>query len=100
MRYSQIALVFIAVCGLAFVPACGGGDCETPPDFGYDCEPQTDTANACVGGPMINGVQHDADKNFPISCHAGARTCVDGDERIAQQCECLSGFAGVTWACS
>ena len=91
MRCALLAMILVG---------CGGSDCETPPDFGYDCEPQVDTANACVGGPVINGVPHDADKNFAIGCHAGPRTCVAGVEQIAQQCECLSGFAGVTWACS
>ncbi len=91
VRYIVVALL---------LAGCGGGNCEPAPDFGYDCEPQADAANACVGGPMIDGVQHDADDNFPIGCHAGARTCVDGDEQIAQRCECISGFAGNTWACS
>lgn len=79
--------------------ACSGSDCEPTPDFGYDCEPQADATNACVGGPTIGGTAHDADKNFPIGCHAGARTCAGGDEQIAEQCECIAGFAGNTWAC-
>ena len=99
MARRRLSIVLLVVACSVFA-ACGGGNCETPPDFGYDCEPQADPANACVGGPTINGTPHDADKNFPIGCHAGPRTCVDGDEQIAPQCECLSGFAGVTWACS
>ena len=94
MRYVLVALL------LALMVAACGGECDPVPDFGYDCEAQADSANACVGGPVINGVPHNADKNFPIGCHAGPRTCDGGDEQIAQQCECLSGFAGVTWACS
>ncbi len=93
VQLASLAFVLLAV-------GCGSDTCEPTPSFGYDCEAQADPTNTCTGGPTIDGTQHDADKNFPIGCHAGARTCVDGDEQIAEQCECISGFAGNTWACS
>ena len=79
---------------------CTGDHCDPLPAFAYSCEPQADTTNACVGGPMLDGVQHDADKNYPVGCVAGASTCVDGDVEPAHDCECIAGFAGNTWACS
>lgn len=99
VRVSVTPFVLAVVTPFVLV-ACGGDECETPPDVGYDCEPQTDSVNACVGGPTIDGVQHDPDRNYPIGCSAGPARCEGGDLVVEPQCECLSGFTGVTWACT
>ncbi|HEY5945067.1 MAG TPA: hypothetical protein VIV40_06225 [Kofleriaceae bacterium] len=92
-----IALFGASSLGLG---ACAGDSCETPPAFAYSCEPQAETANACVGGPMLDGVQHDTGNNYPVGCFAGAGQCVDGEVEPVHDCECIAGFAGNTWACT
>jgi hypothetical protein len=95
-----LLLCTLAMALAAAAAACGGDACDSPSRlvFSYSCEPQASTANACAGGPMVGGVQHDADKNYPVGCFAGHPACVDG-ETVIDECECISGFAGHTWAC-
>jgi hypothetical protein len=78
---------------------CSDDSCGASNDVAYTCEPQATTANACEGGPMIDGVQHDADKNYALGCFAGVPVCVDG-KPVIDDCECIAGFSGNTWVCN
>jgi hypothetical protein len=97
-----VASVAALGCGLALallLVGCADDSCEATNDVAYTCEPQATTANACEGGPMIDGVQHDADKNYPLGCFAGAPVCVNG-KPVIDDCECIAGFSGNTWVCT
>ncbi len=97
-----LALVLVAVAaalGAAATPGCSDDACDASVTFAYTCEPQTDPTNACAGGPMLDGAQHDPDELYALGCFAGAATCSGGEQQVAHDCECISGFAGPTWAC-
>lgn len=96
-----LVLAALVVCALGAASGCASDEaCDASVTFAYTCEPQTDPANACVGGPMLDGTQHDPDSNYPVGCFAGTATCSGTDQQVAHDCECISGFAGNSWACS
>jgi hypothetical protein len=102
MLRGLLAIVIVAggLLGAGALGGCASDSCTAPPAFAYSCEPQADTANACVGGPMLGGTQHDADKNYPVGCFAGAGQCVDGEVEPVHTCHCIVGIQFNDWVCS
>lgn len=87
-------------CLLLLVACDDGATCSPPPELAYTCEPVTSADNTCVGGPVINGVQVDTDKAFPVGCVAGFPYCEGDTLEIGHMCECVPEASSVpVWGC-
>ncbi len=96
----RLVLAALLACSFGVAGCANDESCDASVTFAYTCEPQAEPANACAGGPMLDGTQHDPDLYYPVGCFAGTATCSGDEQQVAHDCECISGFAGNSWACT